>query len=253
MVNGWSLDIKAMSWTEHTREEVNFIVDALELRANERILDLACGFGRHTLELARRGYATVGVDITPAYIADARATAQLEHLAVEFVEADVRTVSFENEFDVVLNMADGAIGYFETDEENLRLFDVIGRALRIGGKHLMGVCSAAHAKKHFPKRHWEAGRQSLSLADFQWHAGTSRMLYRGHVFQFGEILKPIADEFPANGDRGIRLYTLEELGLILGQRGLEILAAYGAYDMAIPASEDRLMQVVCSQKVRNAL
>ena len=149
-MSDWSLGIKNMSWVEHTREEVNFIVDALRLRGNERILDLACGFGRHTLELARRGYSAVGVDITSAYIADARSTAQQEHLAVEFLQADVRTVLFEGEFDVVLNMADGAIGYFETDEENLKLFDVIGRALRIGGKHIMGVCSASHAKKIFP-------------------------------------------------------------------------------------------------------
>jgi SAM-dependent methyltransferase len=223
------------------------------LRGHERILDLACGFGRHTLELARRGYSAVGVDITAAYIADARSAAQHQHLAAEFLQADVRSVLFEDEFDVVLNMADGAIGYFETDEENLRLFDVIGRALRNGGKHVMGVCSAAHAKKHFPKRHWEAGQQSLSLADFEWKAATSRMLYRGRVLKYGEILKPFPNEFPASGDNGIRLYTLEELGTILHQRGLCILAAYGAYDTSIPASEDRLMQVVCSQKERNVV
>jgi len=250
-VSDWSLDIKAMSWVEHTCEEVNFIVDALCLRGDERVLDLACGFGRHALELARRGYSVVGVDITPAYIADARSTAEQENLAVEFLQADVRTVSFEDEFDVVLNMADGAIGYFETDEENLKLFDVIGRALRLGGKHLMGVCSAAHARKHFPKRHWEAGKRSLSLADLQWNADTSRMIYRSHVFKFGETLAPIADEFPPTDAVGTRLYTLEELEDILGERGLEILAAYGGYDVAIPASEDRLMQVVCSQKTRN--
>lgn len=250
-MSDWSLDIKAMSWVEHTREEVDFILEALGLRGDERVLDLACGFGRHALELARRGYSVVGVDVTPAYIADARSTAEQENLSVEFLQADVRTVSFEDEFDVVLNMADGAIGYFETDEENLELFDVIGRALRVGGKHLMGVCSAAHAGKHFPKRHWEAGHRSLSLADLQWRPDTSRMTYQSHVFRFGETLEPFADEFPPTDAVGTRLYTLKELGDILHERGLEILAAYGGYDVAIPASEDRLMQVVCSQKKRN--
>ena len=182
-MSDWSLEIKTMSWVEHTHEEVDFIVEALQLRCNERILDLACGFGRHTLELARRGCSVVGVDITSAYIADARSTALQEHLAVEFLQADVHSVSFQGEFDVVLNMADGAIGYFETDEENLKLFDVIGRAVRIGGKHVMGVCSAAHAERHFPKGHWEAGRQSLSLADFQWKADSRRRRYQGHVLK----------------------------------------------------------------------
>jgi len=161
-------------------------------------------------------------------------------------------VPFVDAFDVVLNMADGAIGYFPTEEGNLALFDAIGRSLRVGGKHVMGVCSAAHAAKHFPKRHWEAGSRSLSLADFTWNAATSRMIYRGHVLRYGEPLAPIADAFPpseeAPPDGGTRLYTLEELDAILGERGLRILAAYGGYDTAIPASPDRLMQVVCSRK-----
>ncbi len=68
----WSLDIQDMSWVEDTLPEVDFVVEALQLRGQERVLDLACGFGRHALELARRGYAVVGVDITAAYIDEAR-------------------------------------------------------------------------------------------------------------------------------------------------------------------------------------
>ena len=64
----WTLDIQDMSWVEETSNEVNFIETVLSLQGTERILDLACGFGRHSLEFARRGYSIVGVDITPAYI-----------------------------------------------------------------------------------------------------------------------------------------------------------------------------------------
>jgi 2-polyprenyl-3-methyl-5-hydroxy-6-metoxy-1,4-benzoquinol methylase len=62
--NIWTLGIKKMSWVEDTPNQVNFIEEVLELKGNERILDLACGFGRHGLELARRGYSIVGYDIT---------------------------------------------------------------------------------------------------------------------------------------------------------------------------------------------
>ena len=57
-----------MSWVENSAREVDFILDLCDLKPGARILDLACGFGRHALELAGRGYAVVGVDITPAYI-----------------------------------------------------------------------------------------------------------------------------------------------------------------------------------------
>lgn len=64
----WTLDIQNQSWVEDTNRQVNFLIDKLELKGNEKILDLACGFGRHSLELARRGYDVTGVDITPKYI-----------------------------------------------------------------------------------------------------------------------------------------------------------------------------------------
>ena len=60
----WTLDIKNMSWVEKTSNEVDYLTDLCGLRGNERILDLACGYGRHALEFARRGYEVVGVDIT---------------------------------------------------------------------------------------------------------------------------------------------------------------------------------------------
>ncbi len=68
----WTLDIQDQSWVEDTRRQVDFLVEKLRLRGDEKILDLACGFGRHSLELARRGFSVTGVDITPSYIEFAR-------------------------------------------------------------------------------------------------------------------------------------------------------------------------------------
>lgn len=74
----WTLDIKNQSWTEHTENQVDFIIKALGLVGNERILDLACGFGRHALSFVQKGYSVVGVDITKDYIDDARSSDQAE-------------------------------------------------------------------------------------------------------------------------------------------------------------------------------
>ena len=65
---GWTMDIQNMSWVEDTKNEVDFLIDQLKLQGNEKILDLACGYGRHSLELARRGYDVTGIDITSEYI-----------------------------------------------------------------------------------------------------------------------------------------------------------------------------------------
>ena len=80
---------------EDTKCQVDFLIDKLELKGNEKILDLACGFGRHSLEFARRGYEVTGVDITPAYIGYAAKQAGKEKLNAEFICKDIRDISFE--------------------------------------------------------------------------------------------------------------------------------------------------------------
>ena len=241
----WGMDVHDASWVESTAREVSFAISILKLHGGERILDLACGFGRHALDLAARGYSVVGVDVTEDYIAEARRRAGEKGLMAEFIHADIRDISFYGEFDVVLSLADGAIGYLEDEGENLKVFDRIASALRAGGSHLMGVCNGAYARKHFPRRHWDVGSRSLSLADFVWDEENARMLYRAHVFRFGEPLtKPTQDMPPAH----IRLYTLHELRRILEDRGLQIKRAYGDYDVDAPASDDTFTLVVHSQK-----
>jgi tRNA/tmRNA/rRNA uracil-C5-methylase (TrmA/RlmC/RlmD family) len=82
---GWSLDIKNQSWVEDTENQVNFIIKALGLKGKVRILDLACGYGRHSLMFAQKGFSVVGVDITKDHIDDAIKTANDNSLTAEFI------------------------------------------------------------------------------------------------------------------------------------------------------------------------
>jgi SAM-dependent methyltransferase len=240
----WTWDIQNLPLAEQTAREVNFLVGALGLRGRERILDLACGFGRHALELARRGFSVVGVDVSSAYVDEARKRAAETSLKVEFVCADARDVSYSAEFDVVLNLSDGAIGFLENDNENLKVFDRIALALRPGGKHLMRVCNAAYARKHFPRRHWDMGSDALSLADFAWDAEASRMSYAAFSFKYGDALtKPEAPPSPVS----VRLYTIDELRDILKARGMTIERTYGAYSASVPSSDDTFPLLVVSR------
>ncbi|TQI67280.1 class I SAM-dependent methyltransferase [Clostridium sp. KNHs216] len=241
--HGWTLDIKNQSWVEDTENQVDFIIKTLRLTGKERILDLACGYGRHTLSLARKGYPVVGVDITPEYIDDARKTAKTESLNAYFINSDIRAVRFENEFDVVLNLADDAIGYLETDEENLKIFDAVSHALKSGGKHFMDICNAEHAEHYFPRLNWEAGEKALALAKFEWDKKTHRMLYGGCDIPYG-----IPAEKPdiTTGDP-TRLYSIAELNSILQQRKMNIIHTFSNY-YGKEASPQELQLLVYSKK-----
>ena len=239
----WDLNIKNSSWVEDTENQVDFIIKTLELTGKERILDLACGFGRHSLSFAKRGYSVVGVDITEAYINDARKTAQQASLSAEFIHADIRDAHFSNEFDVVLNLADGAIGYLENDEENLKIFDKIATALKSGGKHLMDLVNAEHAISYFPKHGWEIGEKALALSLLEWDNENRKIIYAGWDIPYGlPAEKPILLE----GDSW-RLYTKTELRAILNKRKMKIIDTFSNY-YGKKDSAKELQLIVYSQR-----
>lgn len=246
MHTGWTLDIKNQAWVEDTENQVAFLIRTMGLTGQERILDLACGYGRHALSFARKGFSVVGVDFTDIYIEDAKASAAAEGLTnAEFILADIRNVHFSESFDVVLNLADGAIGYLETDAENLKIFDVITNALRPGGCHFMDICNAEHAETCFPKRSWLAGERELSLSEFTWDRGTRTMRFYGYQLPYGQVMKK-----PVPGcAEPTRLYSLEELREILEARNMNIKASFSDF-YGTAASPQRLQLMVYSQKRR---
>ena len=237
---GWSLDIKNQSWVENTTMEVDFIIKTLNLKGNERILDLACGFGRHSLLFAERGFSVVGVDITKDYILDAIKSAKEKSLNnVEFIHADIRELTFENSFDVVLNLADGAIGYLENDEENLKIFSVVSRALKDGGKHFIDVCNSEYAELHFPAKYWDSGENALSISEFDWNTTTKRMLFGSYDIPYGKTLEKF--NIP-NGDT-IRLYSKIELESIYNQYGMQIVDTFSNYQGKKSSNRDLQLMV----------
>lgn len=241
----WTLDIKNMSWVEQTVKEVDFIIKTCDLKGNERILDLACGFGRHALEFAKRGYEVVGVDITEDFIKDAQKNAQEMKLNnVTFICSDIREISFENEFDLVLNLADGAIGYLENDEENLKIFDVISKSLRKNGQHICDLISGDYADMHFPLKTWDAGQNAVSLSEFEWDREKRIMLYGGQEFEYG---KPITIPDIAEGDP-TRVYTLDEIKDIMHERKMEVTEAFANY-FGVPASPYEFQMLIHSRRI----
>ena len=101
-------------------KEVNGVVKILGLKPGQSILDVCCGYGRHSIELARRGYRVTGIDLSPKQIAVARRRAKEEDLTINFLIGDAREMEFQNKFDITLNLF-LSFGYFKDDAENLKM------------------------------------------------------------------------------------------------------------------------------------
>lgn len=241
----WTLDIKQQSWVEEAAAQVDFILRHTNLPENARILDLACGYGRHALLLAQKGFHVTGVDITPTYIEDARRTAKELGLSnAQFIQSDIRALSFFEEFDLVLNLADGAIGYLETDAENEKIFDVVARALKPGGRHVMDIINADYADRHFPMRNWEDGENTLALSEFEWDRKRRIMLFGGMDIPYGTPLPKISI---AEGDP-TRLYTQAEIRALWTARGMRLDTVCAGFSEA-PASPDDIQMLLFSTKL----
>lgn len=206
-----------MPWADRTEMEVDRALTMLKPEGGERVLDLACGTGRHSRELTRRGFEVVGVDISPELLEMAEREAGEAGLAISFMQADLRELELSDEFDLVLSLNDGAVGYFETDEENRRTFEVVARALRSGGGHLMQLPNVLHAERNLPAKSWIVGESTLELSDHHWNAEDRYIEGSTVPIRFGEVFERY-EEIPFRQ----RLYTVEELGEIYESVGMRL-------------------------------
>ena len=113
-----------------TEQEVDFLYSALSVTPGSRLLDVGTGPGRHAIEFARRGVQVVGIDISSKFLGAARSAASEAGVAVSFFEMDALELPFEDEFDVVISICEGAFGLGLDD---LAILRGITRALKPGG------------------------------------------------------------------------------------------------------------------------
>jgi len=124
------------SFTKGTAQEVDFLVGVLGLEPGMRVLDVGCGPGRHTNELARRGVDALGVDISERFVELAR-----EQGEARFERMDARQLPFDREFDAVISLCQGGFGLLRGTEDDEAMRNM-ARALKPGGRL---ACSAFSA------------------------------------------------------------------------------------------------------------
>src|SRR5213080_2594089 len=186
-----------------TPAQVEAIDKILHLRQGGRILDVACGAGRHTIELAKRGYRVTGFDLSAPLLAEARKAAR-------------------NAGDAAISMFT-SFGYFDRPAEDSQVLRGIARALRPRGKFLMELFNRDSLVGRMPSQSWQArddGTVVLEDASFD--------LLRGR-FETRQVIidRKGTREFTAS----VRAYTLAELKEMLDAAGLFVHRVLGGLDL----------------------
>ena len=123
---------------ELTKQQIPFLLKRLQPKKGAEILDLACGHGRHFIELAKRGYKVTGIDFSKHFIDIAKKDAKERDVKVNFICDDMRNLSFVGKFDIVINMFT-SFGYFDDESDNELVLRKISRALKPNGKFLIEI------------------------------------------------------------------------------------------------------------------
>ncbi|MFA5307852.1 MAG: class I SAM-dependent methyltransferase [Dehalococcoidales bacterium] len=149
----WQPWLFAQPRIEHAAQEVDWVLGLLQTAPGARILDLGCGVGRHSLELARRGFKVTGVDRMERYLEQAREKAAQEKLDVEFVQSDMRDFRRPNTFDAVINLFT-TFGYFRDPNDDRAVVKNVCDSLKPRGVFLLDTQGKETLAKIFQKHMW---------------------------------------------------------------------------------------------------
>lgn len=158
------------NFVQGTIGECDFIEKEIGFNKAARILDVGCGTGRHSIELTRRGYDVVGVDLSESQLKRAQEKASEQKLKTVFQKHDARSLPFRHEFDLIIMICEGAFPLMETDEMNFQILQNVADALLPKGKliftTLNGLFPLFHSVKDFLDSKTEEGNAQCGSLTF---------------------------------------------------------------------------------------
>jgi len=223
-----------------TSQEIDLFLNILTLSPEDKILDLCCGQGRHSLELGRRYFKNVeGLDRSHYLIQKAKAQGKKEDINIRFREGDARKIPYGPDcFDTVMILGN-SFGYFETIQDDLRVLKEVFKILTPWGKLLIQITDGEYLRKNFQSRSWEwidkkhfvCRERSLSLDN-------QRLISREIINHIEKGM--IADQFYAE-----RLYSQESLTHLLETAGFSDIAFHGQTSPNSKRNQDLGMMERC--------
>ena len=205
---------------ERTPVEVDQIEALLRMKPPQRVLDLPCGQGRHSIELARRGYDVTGVDLSPFMLDVARTRAAAAGVQVRWLEGDMRRPPCGESFDVILNLFT-SFGYFADPADDQLVLTAGMAMLAPGGRLLVEVINGARIMNDFQSREWFTVGRAAVMEARTLDRSSQRMVVERTVSI------PPDEETTVHA---LRLYTGEQLEAAMRSAGFGRVALYGDWD-----------------------
>lgn len=202
---------------DEAEQHIEFILSNVETYAGYRVLDMACGAGRHAILLAKKGLIVTALDLSENLLSLAKRTADDENLKIEFIHSDIRDFRTILNFDLIVNLFT-SFGYFESDQEN---FSILKKAYDLalpGGYFVLDFFNSDYLTNN--------------LSEF-----TEERIGDAIIYQYREIKNKRVDKkivISKNGDlksfqESVRMFTKYEIESELTKIGFDIYKTFGDF------------------------
>ena len=205
---------------EDARWIINLMQRTIAFSTHSKVLDIACGAGRHSIELARRGFDVTGFDLSPFLIGEARNA--LKHskekgLLLKLEIKDMRHFDYKEKFDIALNIF-SSFGYFEDDDTNFSVFENAASSVRKGGYFLFDYINKDYLLKNIvPISSQSKGKYRI----------TQKRRLSGDFVHKEITIKD--GKFSASFEERLKLYSPDEIKKSLRLFGFEVEKTFGDY------------------------
>jgi SAM-dependent methyltransferase len=224
---------------ERTRREIDFLVDSLALAPVARVLDVGCGFGRHSIELGRRGYRALGIDPATAMIEAARAQAVEAGVDVAFRQIAGEDFADAQPFDAAISLLT-TLGQVAANslEDNRRLLTAVAKSLKADGLFALELPQKQPALAALKPADRFGNEATYTQVQRSYDAGTDIV-----TEQFRLVTPSGAQAYHLR----YRLFSQEDVTCLLTAAGLRIVNKYAGYTCAELTDDSPFMLFICAR------
>lgn len=212
--------LKVYSHRNDTEAEklVDLILNNINIGPNSKILDMACGSGRHAISFAKRGYDVTAVDISERLISNAKSIAEQNNVSIDFILSDILDFHSPKQFNISLNLFT-SIGYFDSDEENFQVILKAYELLAEGGYFIIDYFNKSYLLRN--------------LIPTTIFSENGDRIIQNRSIKGDRVVKNITIESSGTVEEfyeSVRLYSYKEMITYFKSAGFSIIKEFGDYD-----------------------
>ncbi len=226
---------------------VTLINRTIKLPKGSKLLDLACGNGRHSVFFAEKGYDVLGIDLSPYLIGEAKKKLRSEYRRfkknLKFDIGDMRDLSRKNEFDIVVNLF-SSFGYFEEESQNRSVIKRISRSLKKDGYFFFDFLNSEYLRRNLTA--FDAQKRNRNII-IQVREITGKFVKKNILI----IRNKPGSQYPElrRFHEMVRLYTLGELRSIFRSNRLKVVKLFGDYSGKPFRKNSSRRLIILAQKI----